>query len=335
LPHISTADTARDLDHLRVLLGEEKLTYVGLSYGTYLGQTYANMFPDRVRARLLDGIVDATEYSKSAEARMDMFSSAADGVFEQFLSLCEQAGPDRCVLAGGDQTAAARARQLFKQVKAEPIPAPGLRPPLLSPWTLNYSDLLLSQFEPMRAPRIWPRNAAALSTALQGDASSLASGASPVLTPNGWTPAISSMAIQCADGPAGLSLQAWQQEQDHLEHVGRLQGIIHFWWEWAPCAAWPTKAPDAYRGPWNRPTPNPILLINQTHDPNANYLNAVHAESYLGNAVLLTHEGYGHLWYQNPSTCVEKAMVNYLVNLVTPPRGTVCASDHQPFDPNF
>ena len=59
LPHISTADTARDLDHLRVLIGEEKLTYVGLSYGTYLGQTYANMFPDRVRAMLLNGIVDA------------------------------------------------------------------------------------------------------------------------------------------------------------------------------------------------------------------------------------------------------------------------------------
>src|SRR5262245_55507076 len=53
LPHISTADTARDLDHLRVLLGEEKLTFVGLSYGTYLGQTYANMFLDRVRAMLL------------------------------------------------------------------------------------------------------------------------------------------------------------------------------------------------------------------------------------------------------------------------------------------
>ena len=61
LPHISTADTARDLDHLRVLLGEEKLTYVGLSYGTFIGQTYANLFPDRVRAMLLNGIVDAPE----------------------------------------------------------------------------------------------------------------------------------------------------------------------------------------------------------------------------------------------------------------------------------
>ena len=58
LPHISTADTARDLDYLRRLVGERHLTYVGLSYGTYLGQTYANMFPGRVRAMLLDGVVD-------------------------------------------------------------------------------------------------------------------------------------------------------------------------------------------------------------------------------------------------------------------------------------
>ena len=76
LPHISTADTARDLDHLRVLLGEEKLTYVGLSYGTYLGQTYANMFPDRVRAMLLDGIVDAPRATRRAPRRGPPTSSA-------------------------------------------------------------------------------------------------------------------------------------------------------------------------------------------------------------------------------------------------------------------
>src|SRR5438477_57498 len=108
------------------------------------------MFPDRVRAMLLNGIVDAVEYSKSAEAREANFSGAADEVFDQFLSLCENAGPERCALAGVGQAPAVRAAQLFKQVKGAPIPAPGVRPPLLSPWTLSYSDLLLSQFEPMR-----------------------------------------------------------------------------------------------------------------------------------------------------------------------------------------
>jgi pimeloyl-ACP methyl ester carboxylesterase len=87
------------MDHLRALVGEEKLTYIGLSYGTYLGQTYANMFPDRVRAMLLNGVIDPVRYSKSAEARVAMFASSADEVFGQFLSLCESAGPERCALA--------------------------------------------------------------------------------------------------------------------------------------------------------------------------------------------------------------------------------------------
>ena len=55
----------------------------------------------------------------------------------------------------------------------------------------------------------------------------------------------------------------------------------------------------------------------------------------LGNAVLLAHEGYGHVYFQDPSTCVEEAMADYLTELITPPRGTVCQSDHQPFDPDF
>ena len=131
LPHISTADTARDLDHLRVLLGEEKLTYVGLSYGTYIGQTYANMFPDRVRAMLLMGIVDAPRSSEGAEARTASDASSADEVFDRFLALCDGAGPERCALAGGGQTAAERVEQLFAQVRRAPIPAPGASPPLV------------------------------------------------------------------------------------------------------------------------------------------------------------------------------------------------------------
>ena len=68
LAHISTADTVRDLDYLRQLVGDRQLTYRGLSYGTFLGQTYANMFPHRVRAMILDGVIDAVEFTKSVEA---------------------------------------------------------------------------------------------------------------------------------------------------------------------------------------------------------------------------------------------------------------------------
>jgi len=335
LPHISTADTVRDLDHLRVLAGEEKLTYVGLSYGTLIGQTYANLFPDRVRAMLLMGLIDAPRDSAGAEERSASDSSAADGVFDQFLALCDAAGPERCALAGGGQTAAERVDRLFARVRRGPIPAPGARPPLSSPEELSYGDLLFSQFEPLRTPIRWPANAAALAAGLRGDGSALESGASGFVTPAGWAASTTSAAISCADAPAKQRLRAWPKVIGRLERMSRLQGRVQGWWRWAPCAAWPVRGEDNYRGPWGASTPNPILLINQRYDPNTGYANAVRAERYLGNAVLLTHEGYGHLSFQNPSACVDEATLAYLTELITPPRGTVCQSDQQPFDPDF
>jgi TAP-like protein len=77
------------------------------------------------------------------------------------------------------------------------------------------------------------------------------------------------------------------------------------------------------------------LLVNERYDPNSGYGNALAAERDLGNAVLLTHQGYGHLFFQNPSECVNKAMADYLAELITPPRGTVCQSEQQPFDPDL
>jgi pimeloyl-ACP methyl ester carboxylesterase len=331
LPHISTADTARDLDYLRRLVGEGRMTYVGLSYGTYLGQTYANMFPGRVRAMLLDGIVDPVSYSKGAEARIANFVSPSDGVFNRFLELCQGVGPQHCALAGHSRSAAERVKRLFARVRRAPIPAPGLHG--LSPGRLSYGDLLLSQFGPMRNPEKWPQDAKDLNAALRGNGSALETAARGFLTPEGWAPVTTSTAIQCADAPARRGSRSWPQVIRRLNRISRLQGRVQGWWEWAPCASWPVHGQDSYRGPWGASTPNPILLIGTRHDPNTAYSNAVRAARRLGNAVLLTHDGYGHLSFQDPSTCVEKARVAYLVELITPPKGTVCKADQQPFDP--
>jgi hypothetical protein len=103
-----------------------------------------------------------------------------------------------------------------------------------------------------------------------------------------------------------------------------MSGAIQGWWQGAPCAAnWPARSDDRFTGPWDAETENPILLIGTRY--------AVRSERLLGNAVLLTHEGYGHLSFKDPSQCVEAAMVRYLVDLETPPPGTVCAADKMPF----
>lgn len=329
LAHISTADTARDLEYLRTLVGDRRLTYVGLSYGTLLGQTYANMYPRKVRAMLLDGLVDPVRYSRSAEARVAASVAGTDRVFEKFLALCGDAGPDRCALAGHVRTPEQRVHRLFQRVRRSPVPAPGVSPP----GPLDEGDLMLSQFEPLRDPSVWAQNAASLREALRGDASELEAGARKFLTPPGWAGVTTSAAVSCADAPAAKGLAKWRSVLGRLKRESLLQGRVQGWWLWAPCAAWPTRGQDAYRGPWSASTENPILLIGTRYDPNTAYRNAVRAQRLLGNAVLLTHEGYGHLSFQDPSACVERARVAYLVDLTTPPPGTVCMPDQVPFGP--
>jgi pimeloyl-ACP methyl ester carboxylesterase len=288
LPHISTADTDRDLDHLRVLMGEKKLTYVGLSYGTYIGDIYASLFPDRVRAMMLDGNIDPVRYAKSAEATIAMFAVPSDEVLAKFLSLCEAAGPKRCALAGGKQSPAKRWGSCAR-AKRHPIPAPGANGSSLSTPQLSYGDLLISQFQPLRAPSTWPHDAADLAAALRGNGSALENTASLFTSAAGWSSATTSAAIQCADGPAregpGAWLRVFKRQQRISPHgSGPLRVGV------GPCASWPVRAEDAYRGPWNAVTPNPILVINQTHDPNSLYGNAVATQRELGNAVLLTQK---------------------------------------------
>src|SRR5919109_5410694 len=258
LPHISTADTARDLDHLRALVGEEKLTYIGLSYGSYLGQTYANMFPSRVRAMLLNAIVDATRYAKSTEARAAMWVGAADTVFGRFLALCDSAGPERCALAGGGQTAAERVDRLFARLRRGPIPAPGVNPPLLSRQELSYTGLLFSQFQPMRAPSNWSQNAADLAAALRGDGSALASGGGFFTAPSGWAAATISTALQCAAAGTRVGSRGWLKVINRLARLSRLAGRVPGQWL-APCAPRPVRGQDTYRGPWNATTPTGIM----------------------------------------------------------------------------
>jgi pimeloyl-ACP methyl ester carboxylesterase len=242
LAHISVADTARDLDHLRRLVGDRQLSYFGESYGTLIGQTYANMFPRRVRAMALDGLPD---------------------------------------------------------------------------------------------PALWPVATVVLEAAIQGDGSGIEDIARGAISDQArMLLQEQGVALVCADSPARHPASAWPRVVDRLEAVSRIGGPVVGWTN-APCASWPTPSADRYTGPWNATTKHPILLIGTRFDPNTPFRNARRAERRLGNAVLLTHDGYGHLSRRDPSTCVVQATGSYLVGLTTPPRGTICPADHPPFDPAF
>ena len=329
LSHISTTDTVRDMDRIRELNGDETITYAGLSYGTLIGQMYANMYPDRVRAMMLDGVVYPPDYVTSSETRSTNDGAGTDQVFNQFLTLCDQAGPDKCALAGHGEPAAARVARLFAQVKAAPIPAPNASPPD----ELHYSDLKISSFPAMRDPHLWPKYAADLNAAVDGDVTALMTAVQESRAPAAFDEATKSSAISCLDGPASKTVDDWPAVIGNLDASSVMSGSVQGWWLWAPCAAnWPAKSADRYTGPWDTKTKEPILLIGNRYDPNTAYRNAVRSQLLLGNAALLTHQGYGHLSSTDPSACTEAARTAYLVDLEVPAPGTVCQADQQPFN---
>jgi pimeloyl-ACP methyl ester carboxylesterase len=326
LRHVSTADTVRDLDHLRRLLGEKKINYVGWSYGTFLGQTYANMWPHRVRAMVLDGVVDAVAYVRGRESSLANIVSPSDEVFAEFQAVCERAGPAQCALAGHGPVAP-RVRGVLERLRSGPIPAPAANPP----GELTYGEALTAMFPLLRSPGAWPELARGLDEAADGDGSALETIARTSPPAKGGAPA--PLAIGCADSPARRPLRAWPAViERRLTGIG---GPVLGWWLWAPCAAWPVRSAERHTGPWRARTENPILVVGTRFDPNTSYTNATITARRLRNAVLLTHDGYGHISFVDPSRCVVRAMGEYLVDLKTPPEGTVCPSDRLPFDPDF
>lgn len=328
LAHISSADTARDLDYLRDLAGDTQLTYFGESYGSFLGQTYANMFPHRVRAMVLDGVVDPIAFTSGDEVGLSKTMASTDVVFSKFEALCQAAGPPRCALAG-QGSVATRVNQLLARLQRAPILARAAKPA----GRLTYADALIAIYTRIGSPAAWPELAELLNKAANGDGSAVLSRAaifydvlSAVLPP--------AIAIGCADSPAQQSTQAWPLVINRLTRISRFYGPLLGWWLWAPCAAWPARSTDRYTGPWNA-SGSPILVIGTLFDPNTPVQNARRVARLLGNAVLLTQQGYGHVSVSDPSACVWRVTAKFLVYLVRPPRGSVCASDRVPFDPNF
>jgi pimeloyl-ACP methyl ester carboxylesterase len=331
LAHISTADTARDLDHLRRLVGDRQLTYLGESYGTLIGQVYANMFPSRVRAMVLDGLADPIAATDGTAAILAAGLGGTDEVFEQFLATCEAAGPERCALARHGPVAP-RVNAMLDRLRHTPLPAPNATPP----GTLSYNEALAPlKFAVLGHPILWPPVAAALELAIQGDGSAVKDAAHFNTSEEFHRLVEPGQAILCADSPARQHAAQWPQVVQKLTKVSRIGGAPLGWGVGAACASWPTRDTNRYTGPWNATTRTPILLLSNRYEPNMPLAVARKVERLLGNAVLLVNDGYGHLSMNDPSACVTRATGSYLVGLVTPRPGTVCPSDRRPFDPDF
>ncbi|HET9657411.1 MAG TPA: alpha/beta fold hydrolase [Kineosporiaceae bacterium] len=356
---MSTAEVARDMDVLRRAVGDKQLTYFGISYGSYLGQVYANLFPDRVRALAIDAILDPVALvgtpgrgSTPSSVRLKQAEATARALHE-LLVRCRTAGPDRCSLAAtGDPVASYEA--ILAALKKAPLtfddPSTGTTTTVTYPQALSGLQLLLSTTEGVDSIAdilTWAstlQNAAAPSSrreaaaaALNRAVAQLRSQPTPDPTTAPWPTSPYGNDIEarhtviCTDGLHPARADQWPAAADaadaRVPGFGRLAA-----WEDAPCASttWTTSDEDAYRGPFTHRTTNPVLIIGNYWDPVTNYDNAVALSKLLPNSTLVSVDSWGHTAFTR-SACLDTAIENYLVTTAPPARGTHCVGDYQPF----
>lgn len=300
---MSTANVARDLDYMRQAFGDDQLNYLGLSYGSYLGQTYANLFPDNVGAVIIDGVLDPIAWANvgapapfSTRLRSDL---GAEATLAEFLRQCQEAGP-LCALAPNPED---RFNAILDRLRDAPIPIvdPGTGEAFEYRYSFFVADLLGALYNPFNFPLI-----ADFVAFLESIPSPAALGlarrdlqATPGFVnkrgfPNYQNFAEGFPAVGCEDtqNPGG-GHSVWFEAGKAALTDAPVFGEI---WTWAssPCAVWSSFDNDVYRGPFTAETANPVLVIGNLYDPATRYEGAVAARELLPNSALLTVDDPGH-----------------------------------------
>jgi pimeloyl-ACP methyl ester carboxylesterase len=316
LANVGTRDAARDMDVLRAALGDAKLTYLGYSYGTFLGTTYAEQFPRNVRAMVLDGAVDPVQ--NAVDRNVDQYTGFQKA-FDAYAADCAKNAS--CPLGRDPAQATAVYQGLVRPLIAKPL-AVGAR-------TLSYNDAVTGTLQALYVPDLWPALTRALTGLRGGDAGVLlaladfyderGSDGHYGNTQEAFT------AILCQD-QARTTDRAVVADTNRrtnaaapftdpgLGAVGALD----------TCAFWPVPPTDGSHTPQVAGLP-PTLVVSTTGDPATPYQSGVNLARELG-AALLTFEGTQHTASLHGDRCVDDAVTAYLVDGTLPADGTRCGS---------
>lgn len=326
--HMSTANVARDLDMLREAVGDEMLTYAGYSYGSFLGNTYANMFPNRVRAVVVDGVLDPIAWTTGAPGQSALpFSTrlrsdaGAMATLNEFFRLCDAGdcpfGPN----------SAERYADLTEAVLADPA-------------VIDYSGLIGITLFAMYDSASWEQ----LAQDLVDIESAVASGTAfmprsdtfrPMYVTKRGFPRYPNFvegfpAVACSDSDNPDAYSAWSAAGAAADATFGYFGRI---WTWVSsiCAEWPMADADRYTGPFTRSTANPVLVVGTRYDPATRYEGALTVDALLPSSRLLTVEGWGHTSLFL-SACADAIVSTYLLTS-TAPTSSTCTQDFTPFAP--
>ncbi len=315
LPHVGTRDVARDMDVLRAALGEPRLTYLGKSYGTYLGAVYAELFPRRVRAMVLDGAINPV--LSGGQANTDQ-AVGFETDLRDFLTDC--VGGTDCPLGSGSVSdATAALDHLLDRIDRQPLPGSGNR-------TAGAGAAFGAIAYGLYSRTSWPTLRSVLRAALNGDGRPLLEMSDQFAgrDAHGHYTNLNAAyyAANCVDRPwpASLPAVAAAAAADRLvaPHFGPAIAYSSL-----TCAYWPVP-PVAAPAPIRAVGAPPLLVLGTTHDPATPYRWAQALAGQLHSGVLLTYRGVGHTAYRKGSGCVDDAVNGYLLALRLPAAGTTC-----------
>jgi pimeloyl-ACP methyl ester carboxylesterase len=332
LPYVSTANVARAMDGLRQAVGDKKLTYLGFSYGTFLGATYASLFPNKYRALVLDGPVDANSYANTPSRNLLEQTAGFERELGRFLQAC---AADQVACSGFGGTDPWQAiDDLIEQADASPIPAPGYAP---DPRPIKGDDIRGAAFAELYAKFLWGDLAKALADAANGDGTGIRR-----MIDEDWF-GRNEDGTYDPGGDRYFTITAADQRYTHRNlgsyfETGDLAwGLFdHFYvnngYSELNYGLYPVRGRDTFRGPFRvaRSAPK-ILVVDTTYDPATPYRGGKRLARDLGSTRLLTMRGDNHTAYQGNSPCIDEKVEAYLIDLDLPPVGTKC-NQEVPFE---
>ncbi|WP_374311861.1 alpha/beta hydrolase [Microbacterium sp.] len=313
LPYITTENSARDVDLLRAVLGDSELNYLGYSYGTFLGATYAKLFPEKVGRLVLDGAVDPSISSLDVNVVQGIgFESALRAYMADCLESSE------CPFRGSVDDAMADLGALLAAVDRTPLPAADGR-------ELGADALLTAIIAALYSEESWEYLTMALTDALAGDPEYA------FLLADFYYDRVDGSyvgnqteafrAYNCVDYPADPSDADIAAAEERLQ--AEAPTVAPYWFGPDPCAVWPYPATGT-RGEITADGAAPIVVVGTTNDPATPYEWSVSLAEQLSSGVLVTREGEGHTGYNKGNDCVDEAVESYLLEGTVPQDGLTC-----------
>ncbi|MEX3103264.1 MULTISPECIES: alpha/beta hydrolase [unclassified Streptomyces] len=310
MSHVSTTDTARDMDLMRQVLGDDKLHYFGTSYGTELGGVYAHLFPKNVGRLVLDAVVDPTADAVGhGRNQAQGFQRALDNYLKS---------------TGQDPKAGTRKiADLLERLDADPLPTSSDR-------ELTQALAVTGIVTPLYSESAWPSLTSALEEAEDGDGTGLLALADAYKERDASghysTETHSQRVISCLDDKQRPTADETRKILPEFEKISPVFGPFLAWDTAGWCHDWPVAG--QYETPEvSAPGAAPILLVGNTGDPATPYEGARRMAGELGKGVgvLLTWKGEGHGAYGSGSDCVDSAVDAYLLDGTVPRDGKVCS----------